>query len=138
MKIGFHVVFFVLLFNLVCGLMYSISVPGTEYSNILGGTGDTSDYDERFNATEFMEKVEPEASETYTFVGNIWSGLQLIFNAISFVVAGLPILFIGISNQVGDPTAKAAVQTFGAIICSAAYFIIVLWLYQLFTGRSVD
>jgi len=138
MRIGFHVILFVLLFNLVCGLAYSLSFPGTEYSNVLGGTGDTEDYDERFNATDFMEKVEPEASETYTFVGNIWSGLQLIWNAISFVVAGLPILFIGISNQIADPAAKSAVQLFGAVICTGAYFIIVLWLYQLFTGRSVD
>lgn len=138
MRVGFHVIFFVLLFNLVCGAVYSLSVPGTEYSNVLGGTGNTTDYDERFNATDFMEKVEPEASETYTFVGNIWSGLQLVWNAITWIVAGLPIMFVGISYQIGDPAAKTAVTTLGAIVCSAAYFIIVLWLYQLFTGRTVD
>ena len=138
MKVGFHVILFVLFLNLVLGAVSSIGVPGTEYSNVLGGTGDIDDYDERFNATKFMEKVEPEASETYTFVGQVWSALQLAWNAISWVIAGLPILFIGISNQIGDPTAKLAVQTFGAIICSGAYFIIILWLYQALSGRNVD
>jgi len=138
MKIGFQVVLFILLFNMVCGFIYTIGVPGTEYSNILGGAGNSTDYEERFNATEFMKKVEPEASETFTFVGQVWSGLQLLFNAITFVIAGFPLMLIGISGQIGDPAAKLAFDSFAAIITATTYFIVFLWLYQLLTGRSVD
>lgn len=138
MRIGFNIVMYIMLLNLVCGLMYVLAVPGTEFSNVLYGTGDTEEYEERFNATEFMDKTEPEASDAFTFVGHIWGGLQLIWNGIRFTVFGFPTMLQGIGGQIGDPTAKAAFGNISNILIVATSFIIFMWLYQLLTGRRVE
>lgn len=138
MRIGFQIVLYILLFNLVCGMLYAISFPGTEFSNVLYGTGDIEDYEERFNATEFMDKTEPEASDAFTFVGHIWGGLQLIWNAIRFTVFGFPTMLQGIGYQIGNPEAKGVFDNISNILIVATSFIIFMWLYQLLTGRRVE
>lgn len=138
MKIGFQITFFVLLLNLIAGLMYASSVPGTDFSNILTGTGNTTQYEERYNASEFMERTEPEASTAFTFVGHIWGGLQLVWNAIRFTLLGFPTMLQMIGDQIQDATAKRTYGYITDVIYVAVGFIYFMWLYQLLTGRRVE
>ena len=138
MKIGFQIILYLLILNLVCGLMYVSSVPGTEFSNLLYGTGDVEDYEERVNPEEFMNQTEPKVSTIFTFVGHIWSSLQLIWNVVRFTVFGFPTMMQGISGQIGDPVAKATFTNIANVLYVVFSFIILLWLYQLLTGRQVE
>lgn len=138
MRSGYQITLYLLIFNLICGFMYAASVPATSRSNILTGTGSSSDYQERFNATEFMERTEPEASTAFTFVGHIWGGLQLVWNAIRFTLFGFPTMLSQIGGQIQDPTAASTFSDMANILYAVIGFIYFLWLYQLLTGRRVE
>lgn len=138
MRIGWHIILYLFLFNMICGLLYAISVPGTSFSNILYGTGDTEDYQERVDPGALMNKTDPEASETFTFVGQIWNGLSLIWDSIRFTVFGFPTMMQGIGDQIQDPTAKTAFTNISTILYAAIGLIISFWIYELLTGRKVE
>lgn len=138
MRIGFQLVMFVLILNLTCDLMYIVSVPGTAYSDVLTGTGTPAEYQERFNASTFMNRTQPQASITFVYLGHIWSGLQLVWNAIRFTVFGFPTMLQQIGSQVSDPSAKVAYTAISGVLYAVFSVIIFMWLYQLFTGREVE
>lgn len=137
MKVGFQVVLYILIFNLTCGLVYAISVPGTQFSNILTGTGDVEDYQERVNPEEFMNKTSEEASNIFTFAGQILTGLSLVWDIIRFTIGGLPTMLIGIGGQL-TPEAKPAYNAITAVLIAVEGFIVFLWLFQVFSGRQVE
>jgi len=138
MRIGFQLVIFLIILNLVSGLMYTLGVPGTAYSNILPGTGSVEEYAERFNATEFMEGTQPEVSSLLTYTGHIWSGLQLLWNGIRFVLLGFPTMLQQIGAQIPDPTASAAFTNISYVLYAVFSLVIFFWLFQLLTGREVE
>jgi hypothetical protein len=138
MRIGFQLVLYILILNLISGMMYALNVPGTERSNILTGTGNVTEYQERFNPGEFLNATEPEASTTFTFIGHIWNGLNVIWSAIRFTVFGFPTMLQGIGSQIQDPAAAAAFTNIANVLYAIFSFIIMMWLYQLLTGRNVE
>lgn len=135
---GYYIILYILMLNLGCGFFLTINWPGTAYSSYLTGTGNSTQYLERFNSTEFMERTEPEASTIFTYVGHIWSGLSLVFDAVSFVFTGFARLLIGVGDQIGDATARTGLTSFGVIVQVVLDFIVFLWIYQLLTGRTVE
>jgi len=138
MRIGTQLVMFLVILNLVSGLMYTLNVPGTAYSNILPGVGNATDYSTRFNASEFMESTQPEVSSVLTYVGHIWSGLQLVWNAIRFVVMGFPTMLEQIGGQIQDPAASVAFTKISHVLYAIFSFVFFFWLFQLLTGREVE
>lgn len=135
---GYQIVLYLLLFNLTCGFFTAINWPGTADSSFLTGTGNATDYQERFNSTEFMDKTEPEASTAFSFVGHIWSGLSLIWDCISFVFTGFGRLLIAIGDQIGTASAKAAFTSLGVVLQAGLDLVVIFWVYSLLTGRVVE
>lgn len=138
MKIGFQLVLYIIILNMTCGLLYNISAPATGETNILAGQGDPQDYADRFNTTRFLNETTPSASAIYTYTGHIWSALLVVWSAIRFVVAGFPYMLIQIGGEISDPTAKLAFTSFSYVLGATFSLIILMWLFQVLTGREVE
>lgn len=135
MRIGFQAVMFIIILNLVTGLMYTLSVPGTGQSNILAGGPTAENITERFNASAFHE---PETSTLITFVGHIWSALTTMWVAIRFVIAGFPAMLWQIGTQIEDPVTKVAFTSIAGVLFAVFSVVIFVWVFQLLTGRDVE
>lgn len=138
MQIGFHVVLYLFIFNLVCGLMYAVAVPGTEFSNVLAGTGNVTETQERVDPSKMLNETKPTSTGFFSWIEPIWRGLSLIWNAVRYTIFGFPTMLQGIGYQIQDPTAKAALVNIGNVMFAVLSLIGILWLFELFTGRKVE
>jgi hypothetical protein len=118
--------------------MYALKVPWTQRSTFLTGTGNVSEYQERFNPGGFLNATEPKASTAFTFIGHIWNGLNVIWNAIRFTIFGFPTMLQAIGSQIQDPSAASAFTNIANVLYAIFSFIIMMWFYQLLTGRNVE
>ena len=135
---AFNIVLFIFILNLVCGLMYAISFPGTQYSNILGGTGNPEDVQERVDPGKFMNKTDPKATEALTFLGAVVNSVLAFWDVVRFTIFGFPTMMIGISGQINDAEAKLVFDAFAGVLVTVMYLIVTVWLFQLWSGRSVE
>jgi len=138
MKIGFKLILYLMILNMVSGLMYITSVPGTGYSQILSGTGSPEEYAERFSPSGFMNATNPGISAIISFVGHLLSAIDVMWTGIRFTVLGFPTMLQQIGLQIGDPDAKAAFTNVSNVLYAVFSAIIFIWLFQLVTGREVE
>lgn len=144
MKIGFQIIMFILILNLVAGLMNSqyINVPGSEYASGLDEelTGSNStNYIGTFNASDLMQDQQPGIIESLPYLGNVYAFFMAMWNAITMIIDGFPQMLtqlgstfeLGIQGQsVFDSIANVVRAIFG--------FVIFMWLVQLVTGRDME
>lgn len=138
MKLGFKLVLYVLILNLVSGLIYTLGVPGTEYSYSATGSGSAEDYVERFNSTEMMENQQPGIIATFPYLGNIYGTIMYLWNAVKFIVAGFPTLLSQLAGFIPDGEGRVAFQAISVILGALFSFIIFGWLFQVITGRQTE
>jgi len=139
LKLGFKIVLFLLILNCVSGLIYTIQLPGTEYSYATHVSPSGEDYEEAFNSTKFMENQQPNIIADFPFLGNIYGTILMLWNAVTFVVNGFPALL----DQLGGfiPIAGSSRVAYTAI-CWALRglfgLVIFGWVFQLITGRQME
>lgn len=138
MKIGFSTVLFLLCLNLVCGLMYALTVPGTEYSHALMGTGNASDYQERFDPEGMMNATQPGIIGDLPYLGNIYAAIMYLWNAVAFIIAGFPLMLYQWAGAIPSYAARTAYLTIITPVIAIFYFLILGWLFQVFTGRQTQ
>lgn len=139
MKIGFQMVLYILILNMISALMYQTSLPGTSQSDILAGTANASVLAEEFNTTEFMTESRSFISEFLTFTGHIWGALNTVYLAIRLVLFGFPDMLMQMGYQIDNPVARYNYITYIVPFVYAVFSIVMfLWLFELLTGREVQ
>ena len=138
MKLGFKLIIYILILNLVSGLMYTLAVPGTEYSYSTPGTGTPDDYAQRFNATDMMETQQPGIIAELPFLGNIYGTIMFLWNAVKFIVVGFPNLLWQLGGFISDEAGRNAYQAICLVLGVVFSFIIFGWLFQVITGRQTE
>ena len=124
--------------NLVSGLVYALSVPGTQYAYSTSGTGNPQDYEQRFNTTEMMETQQPGIIAELPFLGNIYGTIMYLWNAVKFIVVGFPTLLWQMGGFIPDEGGRAAYQTICLVLGAVFSFIIFGWMFQVLTGRQTE
>jgi len=105
---------------------------------ILYGTGTIEEHQQRLNATRFLNKTDPTAASILSlYFGYIWDGVMKLWNQIGYIVAGFPYLLYRIGLSV-DPSARTTYNAVAGVIIVVQSFIILGWLFQVITGRSVQ
>ena len=138
MKIGFQIVLFLLILNIVSGLAFQLNVPGTQYSHAIPGTGDPEDYEDRFNAGKMLNETQPGAWAEFPFLGNVFGTIMMLWNGLNFIIMGFPALlerYAGFIPEVGGRTAFSAITLVLRAIFS---FVIFGWIFQILTGRETQ
>lgn len=138
MKIGFQLVLYLLCLNLACGLCYTLGIAGTSYSNPVIGSGNATDYQNRFDPDRIMNQTQPNIISEFPFLGGVYGGLMMFWNAISFIILGFPRLLYSFSGAIQDPIAKAAYNIICDVLVAVCMFIWVGFLFQIITGRQVQ
>lgn len=139
MKLGFKIVLFLLILNCISGLVYSISVPGVEYSYATHTTPSGQDYEQNFNATGFMEKQQPGILSEIPFLGNIYGTIMMLWNAVTFIVTGFPALLEQLGGFIPEAGAGKASYTAICWVLRGVFSLIIFgWLFQLITGRQAE
>jgi len=118
-------------------LLYAIGVAGTQYSNILYETTTSEEYQAELNATRYLNETSPEALAAYTFAGHIYNGLIAVWNKIGWIIAGFPYLLYQIRFTLPQD-GRAAYDAVTGVILTAQSLIVILWTYELLTGRRVE
>lgn len=138
MKLGFKLVIYILILNIVSGLVYSLTVPGSSYSYAMTGTGNTTEYEQRLNSTEFMEKQQPGIISQLPFLGNIYGTIMMLWNAIKFVIIGFPLMLAQLGGFITDESGRTAYNIICGAIGAVFSLIIFGWLFQIITGRQTE
>jgi len=138
MKLGFKIVIYILILNVVSGLVYSLSVPGTQYSYSMTGTGNAAEYEQRLNATEFMEKQQPGIIAELPFLGNIYGTIMMLWNALKFVIVGFPLMLSQLGGFIPDEAGRTSYGYICGVIGAVFSLIIFGWLFQIITGRQTE
>jgi len=138
MRIGFQFVLYIIILNLVSGLVYSLNVPGVEYTTPPIGTGNATDYEEKFNPEFLILGISMAPLLAIPFVGHFLAFALIVWSAVSFIVMGFPQMLEGYASFIGDPVAQTALTGVCWVLRGVFSFIIFMWLYQLITGRTVE
>lgn len=140
MRIGFSVVLFVLILNLVSVMVYELNMPGTAYSSILylGSEANATEFETEFNATTLLDRWTATPFSGVPIFGDIFSGIYLLWNAIESVVMGFPAMVERMSYAIPDASARGSLTTIMYVIRAVFSFVVFGWLFQLITGRKVS
>ncbi len=139
MRIGFQVIFYLMLLNLVSTLVYAINVPGTEYTIVTqtGSQANATEIEQKFNATTLLDRWGATPFSGVPVFGDIFSGIYLVFNAISWVIAGFPLLLQTYVDLIPDSATRTTLSLINAVVIAVCTFIVFMWLFQLISGRRV-
>lgn len=139
MRIGYQIILYMLILNLVSGLVYQLGIPGTNYANVLntGTEANSTNYAEEFNSTELLERTDPQFSIT-NVADYVFSGLFLLYSAIRSITIGFPDLVNTVAYSIPDADGRNAVLAISSVLYAAFAFLIFLWLFQLITNRRVS
>ena len=139
MKIGFELVLFIVLLNVVSTVVYQVAVPGTEYAVIQqsGSQSNATQMESEFNATTMLGRWKSNPLESLPFVGILFSMVFMMWDVISVVVNGFPALIQSFGYLIGDPVARAAFDVIMTVIRVGFVAIIFFWIFEIATGRPV-
>ena len=138
MRIGFQVILYILILNLVSTLIYALQIPGTAYSQVIqtGSEAEALDLAAKFNSTSLLDQW------MYTPLTVDWLGIftfvNLLYNTIRCVLVGFPDLINSYAYAIPDATARGSVLLINYVIYAVESFIIFLWIFQIVTGRRVS
>lgn len=138
MKIGFQVILYILILNMVSALMYQTSVAGTSQSDILAGTPNATNITSAFNTSDFMSESRSFISEFLTFTGHIWGALNTVYLAVRMVLFGFPDMLNQIGYQINNPSARLAFTSFSYLLYAVFSIVIFIWFFEILTGREVQ
>lgn len=138
MKIGFQIVLFLLALNIVSGLIFTLNVPGTEYSHAVTGTGDAEDYEDRFDAGEMLNETQPGVWANIPFLGNIYGTIMMLWNGLNFVIMGFPALLQQYAGFIPDVAGRNAFTAITLVLRAIFSFVIFGWIFQIITGRQTE
>ena len=136
MRIGFQVIFWIIVLNLVCGLANALKIAGTEYTTAPSGSGDPEDYQDRFDPEAYVNKTQPSVWESLPFLGNVITTLLPFWDAIRFTIFGFPSLLIEFGAMIPDPSGRAAYTLIVAVVLGTQSVIVLAWIVQSWSGRS--
>lgn len=139
MRIGFQVILFALILNLVSTLVYALDIPGTRYTvPLYGGTAaNATAYAEEFNTTSLLDSWTATPFSGVPIFGDIYSGIYL-YNAIRSVIVGFPDMINAYAYAIGDSTARSAILTANYVVYAVFMFIMFVFLFQLISGRRIS
>ena len=139
MKIGFELVLFIVLLNVVSTVVYQVAVPGTEYAVIQqsGSQSNATQMESEFNATTMLGRWKSNFFESLPFVGILFSMVFMMWDVISVVVNGFPALIQSFGYLIGDPVARAAFDIIMTVFRLGFAAIIFFWIFEIATGRPV-
>lgn len=132
------ILFFFLIINSVAYVVLNAQTngaylfPGVKYTQTLNGTGNITDYENKFNATGMVE--DWQAVGSYGFAGDIFSGLNLFWNVFRFLVDGLGMTLEWIGSVI--PVAETGFTWIAYIIRIACAVMFVTLVIELITGRQ--
>lgn len=129
---------FILILNLVSGLVYALSLPGTQYTNVAYQSSNVTDYEARFNTTSLIDRWTATPFSGIPVIGDIFSGLSLVWNGIRFLVMGFPDTVQRMAGYIADPAGRTAFLLIMNVIRALFSFIMFFWVAQFITGRSVE
>lgn len=142
MRIGFKLILFMIILNLVSTMVVAIQMPGTTYSGGLYiGTGaNATQYETEYNATNMMSNWAAPISPSYgiPLYGDIYGMVIMFFNMVKGVVDGFPTLLTQSINAIPDASARASANQLVWVIRGVYAFIIVAFFVQFISGRKIS
>lgn len=140
MRIGFQVIFYLICLNLVSTLVYTINIPGSSTAALtqVGTQANATEVEENFNATTLLDKWTATPFSGIPVFGDIFSGVYLMFNAVSWAIAGFPLLLQGYVNLIPDSGTRTVLTAIDAVLIAVCSFVVFMWLGQLISGRRIS
>jgi len=138
MKIGFQVILYLVIFNLVCSLAYVMGIAGTQYGYSLYGSGDIDDTIERLDPQKFINQTKPSQWVVIEFLGNIANQIFALWNIVEYAIFGFPKFLENIGAAIPNAEARAIFTVLSKVLEATQGLVIILWLVQVITGREME
>lgn len=109
--------------------------PGVNYTRPLNASGTVSNYEERFNASDVVEKWQSTPFSGIPVIGDIFSGLSLFYNQYRFLIDGVPALTDWFSSFV--PVNNTAFAIFSNAFRVLVAIMVATLLIEFVSGRRL-
>lgn len=137
MKIQMIILMFFVCLNLASGLAIALALPGTEY--VQATTPDeTTEYESHFNATEIVDKWGATPFSGIPVIGDIFSGLNFLWNGIQYLIDGFPMFLTWISDTyIIEAQAKTAFAIFANALRAIFAILMTVFAIEFISGRKL-
>lgn len=124
--------------NVGIGLVLSLQLPGTAYTSSASTTGDMTEYETRFNATDIANSWKPPLGiVSIPLIGDIFSGFYFMWNMIRFLIDGFPSLLLYIKDSyIVDASGKLAFDVLSNGLRIMFGFSFAWFLIEFISGRN--
>lgn len=136
MKLQFQILIFMVILNVVTGVVIALELPATAFSQPLDGSGDVDDYEGRFNATDIADRWSSNPFSGIPVVGDIFGGLYLFFDQIRFLIDGFPMFLDWVSySYLTDVSGQTAFNHIANVFRIIYAVVIAVFMIEFITGR---
>ena len=135
MKVQFKILLFIVCLNLATGMVIELSLPGTEYVTPSNPSNRT-EYEEHFNATETVEGWQATPFSGIPVVGDIFSGLQMFWRCMQYLIAGFPLFLVWIGDSfIIDASARLAYDVIVGVLIGIQAILMTVFALEYISGR---
>jgi hypothetical protein len=135
-KVQWEILLFMVILNLVVGLVVALQVPGTYYTQPLTTGTDASDYESHFNATEIATSWKATPFSGIPVIGDIFGGFNFLWQTMGYILDGFPTLLTWISDSyVTTADGQTAFWVMANVIRAIEALLISMFLIEFISGR---
>jgi len=132
------IIFFLLCVNVFMTLVSQLDLPGTEYVEGFG-TGSTTDYESKYNATGLQSDFEAGLITNVGFgLGDLVFAPVKMFGAVSYLVVGFPALVHIIAAYFDNATVYTVIVLFGDALYVLILFATTIFILEFIRGVRSD
>jgi hypothetical protein len=141
-KVGFQIVLFIIILNLVSGLIYQEQVAGTQNANFLQSNDNGTSYQNQFNPSAMVNATTTSSSwisiPFASWVMQIAQAVITLWNAITVVVTGFPHVLSNIADMIPDTNGQSTFNAIATVIIGIESFLAFMWIFEVVTGRDTE
>lgn len=122
MKTQMFVLMFIICANVVSGFVMNAQTedneyvfPGVEYSHTLNQTGDVDEYEDKFNATELIDKIQPQEG-ILAFTTYVWNSIMVFADMVRWIFDGFAMMIDSWAGFIPTEGGITIVREFGNIL----------------------
>ncbi len=142
MKVGFQIVLFIIILNLISGLLYQEQVAGTPNANILQSNDTGTSYADQFNPGTMVNATTSSSSWIQipfaSWVMQIAQAVTTLWNGIQVVILGFPHMLYNIAAMIPDASGRDTFNAIALVIIGIETFCVFIWIFEVVTGRDTE
>lgn len=136
MKVQWEILLFLVILNLVVGVVIALNVPGSYYTSPMTESPSASDYEAHFNATQIATSWSATPFSGIPVIGDIFGGFNFLWQMFGYILDGFPTLLTWVSDSyITTADGQTAFWVLANVIRAIEAMLISAFLIEFISGR---